>query len=907
MKKRIRISAILLAATLLCFFTACSGTPQEGENNDPPPQDLIVVSVSVTTPPTKTEYMAGETFDKTGMVVTAKFNNNTTRTVTDYTVDKTVLRVEDTFVTVTYKQKKTTVAITVSPNTDPDNLIDLVISDAGSYKLEAEDILGDGDGYLYDPNSPAAPWTSGSRAMGYMKKNDPSGNPQVKVRFTAEKPLKVSINPVMSFYTAFDWAGLSVTLDETEITPQGKLGHAAVTDDSGDMARYWQNWVEVDFGLHTLEAGKHTLTLDLLVSDGPGMDYINFTAYEADATEGVRGLYLESDADKLVYTDGETFDTTGAVVKARLVVGEDVAVDSSEITVMPQTLTAEDKFVTLSYGGKTVREPIIVAPAPPVIEGTDVTLNGETVKLEAENLQCIDGTFIKAITPTVASEEGQAKWSGMWIDYLPANKPLSVYVGVQTAGKYTLKVSAGRYKGYSFAEHMTLAIDDEPQDLTEVSDIAATDYFHEPELIVLGTFELDAGEHTFVFVNDLDDGHGKGPGIDYFEFSPYDEPPADTEYTVTYDLDGGDGEAPTETNKLAGDTFEIAGAPTKEGYEFLGWKCGGTLYAAGDTFTVGTADVTFVAQWKKLYDATLGGAEQEYKIEAESLICVDGNNLKLCDPSDATDEGKAKWSGMWLDYLKENDVVEIKVNVTQAGTYSLKMSAGHYHGFAFTQDSFTVKLDDAIQTVSIAPIPFTDKFHEPQDVFICNFELAVGVHTVTLTCLATDGPGIDFFAFGPEYTPPAPPVCDVTLAGETVRAEAESLLCVDGATIKRANGDKWLDYLPVGVAVTIKVNVTVAGKYTVTINGGRYHGYSFEHLTVQVDGGEATSLAGVESIPATEDFFGDNLRELCTLELSAGEHTITFVNSHTSENLGGIGIDYFEFAPYAEPTEQGEN
>lgn len=44
-----------------------------------------LVGIAITTPPTKTTYEYGETFDPTGMVVTASYNNNTSEVVTGYT------------------------------------------------------------------------------------------------------------------------------------------------------------------------------------------------------------------------------------------------------------------------------------------------------------------------------------------------------------------------------------------------------------------------------------------------------------------------------------------------------------------------------------------------------------------------------------------------------------------------------------------------------------------------------------------------------------------------------------------------------------------------------------------------------------------------------------------------------
>lgn len=79
-------------------------------------------SISVTTPPTTTEYVEGETLDLTGIVVTAIFDDNTTDIVTNDCVfnpsNGTVLSVSDTIINISYSlggiTKTTTQSISVS-------------------------------------------------------------------------------------------------------------------------------------------------------------------------------------------------------------------------------------------------------------------------------------------------------------------------------------------------------------------------------------------------------------------------------------------------------------------------------------------------------------------------------------------------------------------------------------------------------------------------------------------------------------------------------------------------------------------------------------------------------------------------------------------------------------------------
>lgn len=77
-----------------------------------------VASIAVTTAPTKTSYTAGESFDATGMVITATYTDTTTKVVTGYTYTPSgALATTDTAVTISYTEggatKTATQAITV--------------------------------------------------------------------------------------------------------------------------------------------------------------------------------------------------------------------------------------------------------------------------------------------------------------------------------------------------------------------------------------------------------------------------------------------------------------------------------------------------------------------------------------------------------------------------------------------------------------------------------------------------------------------------------------------------------------------------------------------------------------------------------------------------------------------------
>lgn len=80
---------------------------------------IKLTGIAITTPPTKTAYNAGETFDPTGMVVTATYSNGAKLTSPSYTFSPAgALTADDTAITISYTEggvtKTATQAITVT-------------------------------------------------------------------------------------------------------------------------------------------------------------------------------------------------------------------------------------------------------------------------------------------------------------------------------------------------------------------------------------------------------------------------------------------------------------------------------------------------------------------------------------------------------------------------------------------------------------------------------------------------------------------------------------------------------------------------------------------------------------------------------------------------------------------------
>ena len=96
---------------------------------------------AITTKPTKVSYTDAESFNPSGMVVTASYNDGTTKAVTGYTYPTGLLAVGTTSVTITYKESGSTftatVAITVVAAFDTNILKDFtyVANSDGTYTI----------------------------------------------------------------------------------------------------------------------------------------------------------------------------------------------------------------------------------------------------------------------------------------------------------------------------------------------------------------------------------------------------------------------------------------------------------------------------------------------------------------------------------------------------------------------------------------------------------------------------------------------------------------------------------------------------------------------------------------------------------------------------------------------------
>lgn len=154
-----------------------------------PQPEVVLSAIEITTAPAKTSYLVGERFDPTGMVVTAKYSDDTSKAVTDFTIDldgKDLVRANQKVV-VSYTEgdvtKQANVKITVSYPLDSLSL--------NTLPAKTEYLVGD----TFDP--------TGMEVVAWYKESEEKKSKKVITNYTwsPDGKLTEDVNAIVISYT----------------------------------------------------------------------------------------------------------------------------------------------------------------------------------------------------------------------------------------------------------------------------------------------------------------------------------------------------------------------------------------------------------------------------------------------------------------------------------------------------------------------------------------------------------------------------------------------------------------------------------------------------------------------------------------------------------------------------------
>lgn len=293
--------------------------------------EVVLSSIEITTPPTKTTYYVGDTFSSAGLVVTATYSNSSTSTVTPTAISSPDMSTTGTkTITVTYTENNVTktatfdITVSVEPTPSAEDVIDLTAQGYGNQQVVTS-VDGENCTVTFDKgsnnNSPKY-FTSGAAVRCY------GGN-----TFTVTSSSSNIISITLTFSTGEDTN--------------------AITTNTGTFSS--PTW--------TGNASSVTFTIGG-TSGHRRISKIAVTYEQSPVGPTLQSISLNTDNVKKSFIVNDVFVYTGLVVTANYSDGTHPTIESGYSVSTPNMSTAGDKTVTVSYGGKEAEYTINVASAP---------------------------------------------------------------------------------------------------------------------------------------------------------------------------------------------------------------------------------------------------------------------------------------------------------------------------------------------------------------------------------------------------------------------------------------------------------------------------------------------------------------------------------------------------------------
>ena len=292
--------------------------------------------IDVTKQPDKTAYLEGDVFDRTGLEITAYYDNGTSEAVTDFTLSGYTSTPGAKTITVTYGGKTTSFEVTVTAKSlthiavtkQPDKTAYLEGDAFDHTGLEITAYYDNGtsetvtaftlSGYDSTPGAKTITVTYGGKTATF----------EVTVRKKSLQSISITKNPSKMIYvegTPLDTTGMELTL----------------AYDNGTTEILITGWTETyDFS----QTGQR----DVVISCQGKTVTLTVTVISKTLT----GIAVTKQPIKQIYLEGEAFDPAGLVIIADYNNGTSAAVTDYRITGYNPSVVGQ-QFLTVTYEGKT--------------------------------------------------------------------------------------------------------------------------------------------------------------------------------------------------------------------------------------------------------------------------------------------------------------------------------------------------------------------------------------------------------------------------------------------------------------------------------------------------------------------------------------------------------------------------
>lgn len=296
--------------------------------------------LEIETPPNKVVYVEGDTFDRTGMVVNLVYSDGYKKTITDYTIDKETLNINDDSVTISYNNISTNLTITVNPNVVES--IKIVTNPLKTKYIE-------GDTFNKNGLIVSAIYTNNSEIVinDYTIDKDVLSLTDTEVTISyQEKTVKLPITVI---------ANVIETIKITKEPKRVQYVEGESFDSTGMIVKtIYTNGLEQEITDYTINKSKLTIDDKEIVIT---YNNLSTTLYINVVVNNLVGIEITHEPNKVNYIEGEKFNKDGLVVIAKYKDGS-----SKEITDYSYTkeISLNDKYVVISYGDQIVSQNITV-------------------------------------------------------------------------------------------------------------------------------------------------------------------------------------------------------------------------------------------------------------------------------------------------------------------------------------------------------------------------------------------------------------------------------------------------------------------------------------------------------------------------------------------------------------------
>ena len=353
-------------------------------------------SIAVTHQPTKTTYVVGEVFSKDGLEVTAKYSDNSTQVVTQYTLSTPDMSAAGTkTITVTYQDKTTTFSILVKNeeapvlqgiNIDTTNVKKAFVTNetfeytglvvTAKYNKGSDQVLNPGDYQVSTPDMTSA----GTKTVTVTYQNK---NATYQITVSEPEPELLSIILDSSAVKKSYYVNDQLDLTGLIVKAHYDKGEDVVLNDSQynveavDMSTAGTKTVVISYQ-------RQRNSFEIQVAVKPVI--------------GIKSIAVTQMPNKVNYVEGEQFDPTGLVITATYTndttapLGEDDYQLSS-----PNMATAGEKTIEVAAAnGMTTSFKITVVAAAPVLQSLILVTDEVKKAYYVNDTLDLDGLVVKA-------------------------------------------------------------------------------------------------------------------------------------------------------------------------------------------------------------------------------------------------------------------------------------------------------------------------------------------------------------------------------------------------------------------------------------------------------------------------------------------------------------------------------